>query len=186
MITGEILQKAKELAEEQAKKNGAPVWGLTEIAVEKGKELAKKYKLEENSVMAALYLAHIVYNDKEDSEIQIDHPKLSAELAKKYLNEWGVFDKEMKSIVDAIASHHNNKSNSVFSEIVRNAECFKFVTIEGVRIFYDDVKKNRDYSDDQAKSYAVRKMGEKLSLLSLSECLEEARKNIQKISAEFE
>lgn len=76
----DIVEQARELMYKQTQINKAPAWKLTEIAIEKGKELAKKYNEDEGLILTSLYLAHTVFDRVWGGEIQKAHPKLSAEL----------------------------------------------------------------------------------------------------------
>ncbi len=65
---------AKELMYQQTQINKAPAWKLTELAVEKGKELAKKYGEDETLIVVSLYLAHTVFSRVWMGEVQAKHP----------------------------------------------------------------------------------------------------------------
>jgi len=86
----DIVEKARELMYEQTQKNKAPAWRLTELAIEKGKELAEKYNEDSRLILTSLYLAHTVFDRIWAGEIQKAHPMLSAEFSKPYLEKWGV------------------------------------------------------------------------------------------------
>ena len=66
----------------KTRENGAPAWGLTELAVGMGKKLARQCHADEKLVIASLYLAHIVFHTDRKSHRMKDHPKLSAKLAR--------------------------------------------------------------------------------------------------------
>lgn len=93
-----IVELSRDLMYQQTKINKAPAWRLTELAILKGKELAKKYEVNEKLVLTSLYLAHTVFSPIWAGEIQRNHTKLSAEFAKKYLDEWNVSEEEQKII----------------------------------------------------------------------------------------
>ena len=117
---------------ERTLKNGAPAWELTEIAVAKGKELAKKYAVDEELVVAALYLAHIIFSKKIGGRVQKRHEELSARLAEKYLRRWKVNPAKREIIMNAIRAHHEKvPTQSKVAEVMKNAECFKFITGPG-------------------------------------------------------
>ena len=96
----EVVKKARELMYEQTKKNKAPAWGLTEIAIEKGEQLANQYHVDKNLVLISIYLQHTVFSRVYKGEIQKKHPQLSAEFSKKYLEGWGVSEEEQKVILN--------------------------------------------------------------------------------------
>jgi len=176
-----IVDLSKNLMQRQTRKNKAPSWLLTEIAINKGEALAKKYKTDKKLVLTSLYLSHIIFNPVWKGSIQKNHPAMSADFAKKYLNKWQVSKNKQEIILDSIRNHHNKtKSKSKVAEIVKNAECFKFVTLEGALIFLHDLGK-RNISFDEASKRVLTKMKEKKGLLTLNDCKKEAEKNCKEI-----
>lgn len=180
-----IVQLSKDLMYQQTKINKAPAWRLTELAILKGKELAKKYQVDERLVLTSLYLAHTVFSPIWAGEIQRNHTKLSAEFAKKYLDEWNVSEEEQKIILNSIRAHHNEvETETKIAEIVKNAECFKFVTVEGALIYLHEWGL-RQVPYDEAREKVFKKMEQKRKLLTLAECTAEAEKSCQEIRKLF-
>lgn len=177
----DIVEKARELMYKQTQINKSPAWKLTELAIEKGKELAKKYKEDERIILTSLYLAHTIFDRVWGGEIQKAHPKLSADFSKDYLKKWGVAEEEQQIILNSIQAHHNHvKTETKIAEIVKNAECFKFVTVEGSLIWLHELGiRQVDY--DKAKQKVIKKMEQKRSLLTLEDCIKEAEINCKEI-----
>lgn len=174
----DIISKSRALMKRQTKKNGAPAWGLTELAVSMGKKLARQYHVDEKLVVASLYLAHIVFHPKRHSFEMQHHPKLSAHLAKTYLKKWKIPAEEQAIIVDAIETHHaHSRPHTKVSEIMRNAEGYKFLTIEGCFIFLHALG-SRGMSWEKSVEYCIEKMNQKYALLTLPACKRETRKNM--------
>ena len=177
----EVVKKARELMYEQTKKNKAPAWGLTEIAIEKGEQLANQYHIDKDLVLISLYLQHTVFSRIYKGEIQKNHPKLSAEFSKKYLEEWGVSEENQKVILNAIEAHHNAiEATSLVAEVVKNAECFKFVTVRGALIWLHELGL-RGVPYEESVERVIEKMEQKKKLITLPECIEEAEKNCKDI-----
>ncbi len=182
----DIVELSKELMYKQTQVNKAPAWRLTELAILKGKELARKYNENETLIVTSLYLAHIVFSPVWAGEIQKNHPKLSSELAKKYLKEWKVSPNEQKIILNSIEAHHNHiKTETKIAEIVKNAECFKFVTVEGSLIWLHELGL-RQVEYAEAKEKVIKKMEQKRNLLTLEDCIKEAEINCKEIKRLFE
>lgn len=181
----DIVKLSRELMHNQTEINRAPAWRLTELAILKGKELAKKYNEDERLILTSLYLAHTVFSPIWKGEIQKNHPKLSAEFAKKYLDEWNVLENEQEIILNAIEAHHNHVGTKTrIAEIVKNAECFKFVTIEGSLIWLHELGLRQiDY--DEAREKVIKKMEQKRALLTLEDCIKEADINCREIIKMF-
>lgn len=180
-----IVELSKDLMYQQTKINKAPAWRLTELAILKGKELAKKYQVDERLVLTSLYLAHTVFSPIWAGEIQQNHTKLSAEFSKKYLDEWNISEEEQKIILNSIRAHHNEvETETKIAEIVKNAECFKFVTVEGALIYLHEWGL-RQVSYEEAREKVLQKMDQKRKLLTLEECMTEAEKNCAEIRKIF-
>ena len=181
----DIIQLSRELMYNQTQTNKAPAWRLTELAIAKGKELAKKYNEDERLILTSLYLAHTVFSPIWEGEIQKNHPKLSSEFAKKYLDEWNVLEDEKEIILNSIEAHHNKvETKTKIAEIVKNAECFKFVTIEGSLIWLHELGL-RQVQYDEAKEKVIKKMQQKKDLLTLEDCIKEAEINCKEIMKLF-
>lgn len=177
----DIITLSKNLMYQQTEINKAPAWRLTELAIAKGRELAKKYKEDERLIVTSLYLAHTVFSPIWAGEIQANHPNLSAEFSKKYLDEWNVSQEEQKIILNSIRAHHDGvKAETKIAEIVKNAECFKFVSIEGALIYLHQWGL-RQVSYDEARDKVLKKMKQKRKLLTLDESIKEAEKNCKEI-----
>ncbi|MFA6525077.1 MAG: hypothetical protein WCT33_02265 [Patescibacteria group bacterium] len=173
----DIVKLSKELMYKQTEKNQAPAWLLTEIAIKKGEVLSKKYHVDGKLVLTSLYLAHTIFSPVWNGAIQKKHPELSAKFAKKYLDKWGINDDDQKIILNSIKAHHNKvPTQSKIAEVVKNAECFKFVTTEGALILLHELGR-RQVSYEEAVGKVIIKMEQKKSLITLIDCVEEADKN---------
>lgn len=180
-----LVEMSRDLMYQQTQLNKAPAWRLTELAILKGKELAQKYQEDERLILTSLYLAHTVFSPIWAGEIQQNHTNLSAEFSQKYLDEWQVPRKEQKIILNSIQAHHDKvKVETKIAEIVKNAECFKFVTVEGALIYLHEWGR-RQVEYEQARQKVLQKMEQKRKLLTLDECVKEAEENCQDIRKIF-
>jgi len=154
---------------------------LTEIAIEKGKELSKKYDVDEELVLTSLYLAHTVFDLDWKGEIRKNHPDLSAKFVEQYLDKWEVVEDKKKIILNSIKAHHGKiDTESKIAEVVKNAECFKFVTVKGSLIFLH-VLGGRGFSYKESVEMVLYKMNSKKKLLTLSDCIKESDSNCREI-----
>ena len=177
----DIINLSKELMRKQTQINKAPAWLLTELAIKKGKELSKKYNVDERLVLTSLYLAHTIFSPIWKGKIQKNHPKLSSDFVKKYLDEWNIDKNEQEIILNAIEAHHNKvPTKSKIAEVVKNAECFKFVTVEGSLIWLHELGM-RQVSFKEAVGKVIQKLEQKKDLLTLDDCIQEAEENYDKI-----
>ncbi len=176
-----LVENARQLMYKQTIKNKSPPWLLTELAVKKGEELAEKYKVDKRLVLASLYLAHTVFSNVWKGKIQKNHPNLSCKFVKRYLDKWGVKQKEQEIILNSIEAHHDKvPTKSLTAEVVKNAECFKFVTVQGSLIFLHALGL-RKIPFEEAVEKVIEKMEQKRRLLTLNDCKKEAEKNCKEI-----
>ena len=170
----------------QTKKNSSPAWELTEIAVKKGEELSKKYKVDRNLVIISLYLAHTRFNINKNSPIRINHPELSSKFTKPYLDKWKVPIDKQEIIFNSIEAHHGKiKPKTLIAEVVKNAECYKFVTIKGALIFLHELGRRDKLGYKESIKEVLEKVDSKYKLLTFPECKEEAKKNVKIIKTIF-
>ncbi len=182
----DIVKLAEKLMRKKTIENKAPTWLLTEIAIKKGIELSRKHNVDERLVLTSLYLAHAVFSPVWQGYIQKNHPKLSAEFIKNYLDEWGVDTKDQDIVLNAIEAHHDKvPTKSKAAEVVKNAECFKFVTIEGSLIWLHELG-TRKVPFEEAIGKVIEKMDQKKNLLTLDDCIQEAEENCDKIRELFD
>ena len=165
------IKEAKELMYNQTIKNGAPSWLITMLAVNVGKELAREFYVDENIVVLTLYLQHLVFDPITNGEIQKNHPNLSAQYVEdnKLLEKWYIPENDRSIILEAIRNNKKKeKSSHLIVEVIKNAECQKFITIEGALIWLHELGL-RGYDFDKAKELVFYKMEQKKSLLTLNE-----------------
>lgn len=177
------INEAKELMYNQTIKNGAPSWLLTMLAVKVGKELAEEYDVDENIVVLTLYLQHLVFDPVTKGEIQKNHPELSATFVEnnKLLEKWNITENERNIVLEAIRSHHKKeKSKNLIVEVIKNAECQKFITIEGALIWLHELGL-RGYDFEKAKELVFYKMEQKKSLLTLDKCINKGKIDCENI-----
>jgi hypothetical protein len=180
-----IVEESRKLMRKQTLKNRSPAWLLTELAVAKGRELSRKYKVDERLVCASLYLAHTVFDREVNGPVQRRHPQLSSCFAKRHLDRWGVAAKEKGIILNSIEAHHAKvPTKSLTAEVVKNAECFKFVTLKGCLILLHE-EGLRGVRLEDSVDYVLYKMNQKRKLLTLKDCITEANRNCRKIEEVF-
>ncbi len=176
-----LVENSRQLMYKQTIKNKSPSWLLTELAIKKGRELSKKYNVNERLVLTSLYLAHVVFSNVWKGKVQKNHPKLSSNFVKPYLNKWCVNQKEQDIILNSIEAHHDKVlTKSLIAEVVKNAECFKFVTVEGSLIWLYELGR-RHVPFEEAVEKVIEKMEQKRRLLTLKDCKKEAEKNCREI-----
>ncbi len=166
-------------------KNKSPAWLLTELAIKKGVQLSEIYSVDKKLVLVSLYLAHTVFDPIWKGEIQKNHEKLSSDFIKPYLDKWEVETIDKDIIINSIEAHHGKiPTKTKISEVVKNAECFKFVTVEGCLIFLHELGL-RGTSFEESVDKVIQKMEQKRRLLTLDNCKKEAENNCKEIKELF-
>ena len=168
---------------QQTFKKLAPPWALTEIAIKKGRQLARKYKAREDLVLAGVYLSDCVSFQKSKGGFKRvrNHEELSAKFAEKYLRKWKADKKDAEIILNAIRAHHEKvRPLSKEAEIVKHADCFKFLSLEGIVAFMH-ILGERNMPLNKAANFAKLKAKEKLGYISLPGMKKEANKNYKEV-----
>ena len=186
MTSKDIVKLSKQLMVKQTRENKAPSWLLTELAIRKGRELSEKHEVDERLVLTSLYLAHTIFSPIWHGEIQKNHAKLSSEFVKGYLDSWEVSKDEQQIILNSIEAHHDGvPTKSKIAEVVKNAECFKFISVEGALIWLHELG-IRQVPYEEAVDKVLAKMKQKKVLLTLNDCIKEAEENCSRILDMFE
>lgn len=174
-MRGNIVLAAKKFMLAQTKKNKVPAWPLTEIAVNKAKELFRYYpKVNKQVVLTALYLAHTHFGILRRQ--QRGHSFKSAVLARKFLVKHNVAENFISKVINAIEAHHGHVPTvSLEAELMKNAEAFKFLTLAGALVMLHDCGV-RGWSYAKARTYTLFKMEQKYKLVTFPRCKKEAVK----------
>jgi HD superfamily phosphodiesterase len=178
-----LVKKARDLMRRQTLANKAPIWAFTEIAINKAGKLMKKYKVRKDLVLVGTYLADCVSFKKSKGKfIRVDsHEELSARFAEKYLRKWKVPRNDMDIILNSIRAHHENApALSTEAEVVKAADCFKFLSMEGILALMHTLG-TRNMSLNEAVKFAKERAREKLGYISLPGLKKEATANYKEI-----
>lgn len=187
-IYKKAIDSAQNLMYEQTQKNKAPSWLLTCLAQEVGAELADEFGVDKNIVLLTLYLQHLVFDSITGGEIQKNHPNLSADYVvnNRLLEKWNIPVEDRKVILEAIRVHHKKEINpNLIIEVIKNAECQKFVTVNGALIWLHELGL-RGYDFEKSKDLVFYKMNQKKSLLTLKECVDRGNESCDKIISMFD
>lgn len=182
-----IILKAKKLMYQRVQENWAPSELLIELAVRKWMELSRKYEVNRDLVSISLYLAHTVFSPEWWSDVQKNHPMLSADFVKLYLDNWKVKKEDQSIILNAIRAHHNHNwelCESLEAEVMKNAECFKFVSLEWALIWFHELWR-RWYNYEESKEKVIEKMEQKTQLLTLKDCIKQSKRDCEIIKDYF-
>jgi len=180
-----ITEEARKLAKEMSENYGrTPPFDHTELIVKKGQELAKKLNVGVKIVTVSCYLIDAGLSKAYQEGKVKEHVKMSSEIAKEFLKKFNLSEKDKEKIINCIEAHHGEvKHNCIESEIVKNADNFRFLDPTGLLIsLYHAQETGRSLSEWVKR--ATEKVEEKYKLVTLDICKKEAEENY-KIIKEF-
>ncbi len=172
MIPQKLIEQAREFAYPLYKEYGVPNIFQVDYAIEKGLNLAAYMSANREVVL----LVMILMDSQLGPALKLGKPNEHVRMAEEKANELFVAFSELtnderENILCCIREHHGvEKFHSIESEVVCNADCYKFVSVAGV---VGGIKNSRDMSlEDLVKLYLV-KADEKWNALSLDICKQE-------------
>jgi HD superfamily phosphodiesterase len=178
----DIVEESRRLAKEMSEKYGkTPPFDHTELIVKKGQELAKKLGADEKIVTISCYLIDVGLSKAYQKGKIKEHTKISSEMAKDFLNKFNLSKKEKEKIINCIEAHHGKvKHNCIESEIVKNADNFRFLDPTGLFISLYWAKETGRNLSEWVK-LAKEKVEEKYKLVTLDICKKETEENYKLI-----
>lgn len=170
----ELVEKAESFNKEEIKKYKFDLEFLYNISYDAGIKLAKKYKADENIVRIALAMMDSKLPEAQHLGTQKEHISMSSSATKKLLEEATLLnDKEKENIIKCVEEHHGvEKFYSIESEVVANADCYKFIHPKGV-FYYSSMLGRRLHNFSKELEHLDFKLNEKHDTLSLPLAKEE-------------
>lgn len=177
MIPQQFMQKAHELAMNQSKAHGIPARQIIELANRKGQEIAENFGANKDIVLAGTLLMDCQLGPAMERGDVAQHTALAADRARELFDEFPEIDAETQGkVLACILEHHGAESfNCIESEICCNADCYRFLSVEG---FLLSVRYLRDMSFESLLQILRNKVAEKRQALSLPPCTEELEPEI--------
>jgi len=181
----DIIAEARKLAIKMSEKHGKmPPFNHTDLIVKKGQELANKLNADIKIVTVSCYLIDVGLGKAHQEGKIKEHTKISSEIAKEFLKKFNLSEKDKEKIINCIEAHHGEvKHNCIESEIVKNADNFRFLDPTGLFISLYHAQETKRSLSEWVK-LAREKVEEKYKLVTLDLCKGEAEENY-KIIKEF-
>jgi HD superfamily phosphodiesterase len=180
-IVEESRKLCKEMSEKYAK---VPHFDHTEFIVKKGQEIAKKLGADEKIVTVSCYLIDVGLSKAAQENSIKEHTKMSSEIAKEFLKKFDLSKEDKEKIINCIEAHHGEiKHICIESEIVKNADNFRFLDPTGISISLYRASESGSSLQDWIKRIR-EKVEEKHKLVTLDVCKKETEENY-KIIKEF-
>ncbi len=136
----ELINKANNFNKEQIRKYNPDMEFLHEIAWNAGIRLAREYGANENIVKIALAMMDSKLPEASSLGVAKEHILMASNVTKEMLEDVSCFnEKEKENIIKCVEEHHGvKKFYSIESEIVANADCYKFVSPKGI-LYYSSM-----------------------------------------------
>jgi len=160
-----FLEEARKLAYGEVERTGMPVKLHVDLATEVGKRLAKVLGASVDIVEAGTLLMDCAIGQSLKENRQNEHVQMSLEKTNELLNQFSLSEVDKENIRHCVLEHHGvNKFYSKESEIVCNADCYRFTSIKG---FTFAVRYLRDMSFSDLVKLLKNKADEKWNAISL-------------------
>lgn len=170
----DLVIRADKFNRDEIKKYNSDIESLHDFALEVGARLAIELGADENIVKIAIALMDSKLPEASSKGIPKQHTSMAVEATKEFLKEVDFLSDEQKqNIVKCVEEHHGvDNFYSVESEIVCNADCYKFLHPKGV-FDYCSILGRRHNNLNKELTQLEYKMDEKYGALSLDIVKEE-------------
>ncbi|MBK6565948.1 MAG: hypothetical protein IPG18_12290 [Saprospiraceae bacterium] len=173
MITEKLVTAAKEFAYSEIEKFGLPTKLHFDISFEKGDEIAVAMNADKSLVELGVCFMDIKLGEAFSQKRIDDHIKMGVDACNEFLKDYEVTEEEKSKIINCIVAHHGTVPfSSLESEIVANADCYRFIHPKGV-IHYIGTLTKRNLSLPDIVKQAEYKLDEKQAILSMDYCKKE-------------
>ncbi len=174
MTTQELIKYADKFNRDELEKYKYDLEPMYDIALKEGKRLAKLYNVNELVVIIAIALSDAKLPEAVRLGTPKEHIRMGLDAATQILNEVTDMSDEMKTnILKCIEEHHGKEVYfSKESEVVANADCYKFLSPKGI-ITYISILGRRLNDFEKEWDQLEMKMDEKFNHISLAIAKEE-------------
>ena len=164
----DLVVKADNFNREEIKKYNPDMKYLYEISLNAGIRLAKKYKADENIVKIAIAMMDSKLPEATHIGAPKQHISMSSDATKEMLKGIECLSEhEKENIIKCVEQHHGvDKFFSIESEVVANADCYKFVSPKGV-LYYSSMLGRRFHDFKKELEQLEFKLNEKHNTISL-------------------
>lgn len=170
----ELIAAARRMAILEIEKYGSPPLPNFEIANKQGQLLAEQFHLDKDIVMLGTLLMDLKLGECLKEGKLGEHTKRSRDAAATFLSQHDISEEKKEKILHCVEAHHATLPFTCKeAEICANADCYKFLVIDGWLKFFYTLGARDEFSYEQALNYAETKADEKWHALSLDFCKKE-------------
>ena len=164
----ELVIKAYNFNREEIRKYNPDMEFLDDISLNASIKLAKEYGANENIVKIGVLMMDSKLPEARHLGKPKEHVSMSVDATKELLKDVDCLgEKDKENIIKCVEEHHGvEKYYSIESEIVANADCYRFVSPKGV-FFYASMLGRRFHDFDKELEQLNFKLNEKHNTISL-------------------
>ena len=170
MITKNLVDDAIAYARSETAKHGLPTQIHFDLSLKKAEEISRSLGADLRLALVGVAMMDIKLGEAFQQKRLPEHVQMGVAAAKDFLAPYGIEQDELDKIVNCIEAHHGTVRHScIESEIVTNADCYRFLHPVGV-ISYIGTLSRRNPDLVSVIEGADGKLDEKYALLSLDVC----------------
>ncbi len=163
----ELVKYADEFNKSEINKYNPDMEFLYNISVEAGVKLAKEYGANENIVRIALAMMDSKLPEAAHLGTPKEHIIMSQKATEEMISNVNLSEEVKINIIKCVLEHHGvEKFFSIESEVVANADCYKFIHPKGV-LYYSSMLGRRFHDFNKELKQLEFKLNEKHNTLSL-------------------
>lgn len=160
-----FLKQARKLAYDEIKKTGMPLKLHVDLTATVGRRLSKELGANADIVEAGTLLMDCLIGQAIKKDQLEKHIQMSLDKANELLEQSTLSNNDKENIRHCILEHHGaEKFYSLESEICCNADCYRFISIDG---FVFAIRYLRDMPFKDLIELLTKKADEKWNFLSL-------------------
>ncbi|MCA9386025.1 hypothetical protein KC717_05245 [Candidatus Dojkabacteria bacterium] len=181
----DVIEAANELAYSEALDTDLPLVKHIDISTATGLRLAEELGANVDVVEAGTYFMDCMIGQAYKQKKLDKHVEMSRDAAADLMDKIKFDDKDAyTAILKCVEEHHGGVDfHSLESEICCNADCYRFISIEG---FISAVRYLRDMDFEDLVKLLRNKVDEKWNALTLDICKEELEPQYKLINQMFE
>lgn len=163
-----LIKKADDFNREEIRKYNPDMEFLHELAWNAGIRLAKEYGADEKVVKIALSMMDSKLPEASSLGVGKQHISMSSDATKELIKDVDCLNEsEKENIIKCVEEHHGvEKFYSIESEVVANADCYKFVSPQGI-LYYSSMLGRRFHDFNKELEQLEFKLNEKHNTISL-------------------
>ncbi len=180
MITEQFLKKVRDFAYAEEAKFHTPPKFHVDFTNEKGLKLAEALHANKDIVSAGTFLMDSMLGAAMTEGRLKEHVMMAVKKTKELFGEFPeLTEEEKENILNCVREHHGaERFSSLESEICCNADCYRFLSMEGV---VGGMKNFREMEKKELIDLFLKKGEEKWNVLSLSGCKKELEPQYQAV-----